>query len=106
MQGKGLRDRVPQLTPNLKVFGVSFDTMAANKAFAEKYGFGFPLLCDTERTMGLAYHAADDLEARAPRRITYIIDAEGLIESAEAVSLFGIKANVNASIARLKGHDT
>ena len=106
MQGKGFRDRIPQLAQNLKVLGVSFDTVAANKAFAEKHGFGFPLLCDTERTMGLAYHAADDLAARAPRRITYIIDAEGLIEFAEAVSLFGIKAHVNASIARLKGQDT
>lgn len=106
MQGKGFRDRIPQLAPNLKVFGVSFDTVAANKAFAEKHGFGFPLLCDTERTMGLAYRAADDRAARAPRRITYIIDAASLIEYAEAVSLFGIKANVNASIARLKDQDS
>ncbi|GEM_PF-1763514 len=106
MQGKGFRDRIPQLAPNLRVFGVSFDTVAANKAFADKHGFGYPLLCDTERTMALAYHAADDRAARAPRRITYIIDAEGLIEHAEAVSLFGIKAHVNASIARLKGHDS
>ncbi|MFT7463496.1 MAG: peroxiredoxin Q/BCP [Pseudohongiellaceae bacterium] len=90
----------------MKIFGVSYDTIEANRAFTEKHNFGFPLLCDTERSLALAYLAADDKAARAPRRVTYIIDAEGKIEYAQAVSLFGIKAHVSASIARLKEEDT
>jgi thioredoxin-dependent peroxiredoxin len=31
------------------ILGVSFDTPAENKAFAEKYHFNFPLICDTDR---------------------------------------------------------
>lgn len=85
---------------------MSFDSVEANRAFAEKHDFGFALLCDTERALGLAYRAAEGSNARTPRRITYIIDAEGRIEYAEAVSLFGIKAHVRASIARLKEQPT
>jgi peroxiredoxin Q/BCP len=41
------------------VLGVSYDTVEANAAFAEKFTFNFPLLCDTERTMGAAYGAGN-----------------------------------------------
>jgi peroxiredoxin Q/BCP len=54
----------------------------ANRAFAEKYQFGFPLLCDTDRRVGVAYHAAADLDARVPRRISYLIGSDGRIEDA------------------------
>ncbi len=34
---------------NTKILGASFDTPEENKAFAEKFDFPFPLLCDTKR---------------------------------------------------------
>src|SRR5688572_11206148 len=34
---------------NAVILGVSFDTEAENAAFAKKFHFDFPLLCDTER---------------------------------------------------------
>ena len=37
---------------------MSFDSAEENKAFSEKFSFNFPLLCDTDRKMGLAYGAA------------------------------------------------
>ena len=51
------------------ILGVSFDTPAENKKFAEKFHFNFPLICDTDRTIGTAYGAnADPAEGRAARR--------------------------------------
>jgi peroxiredoxin Q/BCP len=64
------------------VLGVSFDTREENAAFAAKQGYDFPLLCDTQRAMGLAYGACDSPEDAYARRYTYVIDAEGRIERA------------------------
>jgi len=33
----------------VKIFGASADSVAENKAFAEKYGFPFDLITDTEK---------------------------------------------------------
>jgi peroxiredoxin Q/BCP len=58
---------------------VSFDTEKENRAFAEKYDFDFPLLCDTERKIGLAYGACDREDAPSARRISYLIGPDGRI---------------------------
>ena len=58
---------------------MSFDTPDANKKFAQKYDFNFPLLCDTDRSMGVAYGAADDTSARSARRIGVIIGPDGKV---------------------------
>lgn len=63
----------------LEVFGVSFDTVQENRAFAEKFSFPFRLLCDTERVLGLAYGAADAPDAGYAKRISYVIDEEGRV---------------------------
>jgi peroxiredoxin Q/BCP len=56
--------------------------MEKNAKFAEKFGFGFPLLCDTDRTLGVAYGAADDASAGTARRISYLIGPDGKIRKA------------------------
>ena len=61
---------------------MSFDTVAKNAAFAKKFDFNFPLLCDTERTIGLAYGACDSRDAATARRITYVIGPGGRILAA------------------------
>jgi peroxiredoxin Q/BCP len=61
------------------VLGVSFDSVAANAAFATKNHFPFPLLCDTEREVGMAYGACSDARAPYPTRISYLIDEQGKI---------------------------
>ncbi len=53
-----------------------------NAAFARKFGYSFPLLCDVDRRLGMAYGACDSPEAGAARRITYVIDPEGKIAQA------------------------
>jgi peroxiredoxin Q/BCP len=63
----------------VEVLGVSFDSVADNAAFARKYDFPFPLLCDTTRELGLAYGACDNAQADYARRISYLIDENAKI---------------------------
>jgi peroxiredoxin Q/BCP len=53
--------------------------VAENAAFAKKFSYPFPLLCDTRREVGLAYGACDDAKAAYARRITYLIDPDGRV---------------------------
>ena len=64
------------------MLGISFDPQAENQAFAEKFGYTFPLLCDTTRAVGLAYRACADAKEQYAKRFTYVIGADGTIEQA------------------------
>ena len=57
---------------------MSFDAPAENKAFAEKFGFNFPLISDTDRTIGTAYGANVD-PAKGAQRVGVVIDGNGRI---------------------------
>lgn len=61
---------------------MSFDDEKDNAAFAKKFRFDFPLLCDTAREIGLAYGACDDKGARTAKRISYLIGHDGKIKKA------------------------
>ena len=63
--------------------GVSFDSQDENRSFAQKFDFNFPLLCDQDRQMGLAYGACTTEDAEYANRIGVIIDADGLIKEYE-----------------------
>lgn len=55
-QACSLRDSFAQLTERgVKVFGVSHDSVAEQKAFAEKYRLPFTLLADTEHEVSNAF---------------------------------------------------
>lgn len=83
MEGQGFRDRIQEFSAkNAEIFGVSFDTVEENAAFARKFDFPFPLLCDTDRTIGLAYGACDSPDASYAKRITYVIGPDGTIGQA------------------------
>ncbi len=64
---------------NIVVLGVSFDDVEDNAAFAKKFEFPFPLLCDTDRVVGMAYGACDNAKAKTASRISYLIDEQGRI---------------------------
>lgn len=66
---------------NVTILGVSFDGVEANQKFAQKFGFNFPLLCDTDQKIGRAYGAAEG-DAKTATRISYLIGADGKIEKA------------------------
>ena len=60
------------------ILGVSFDTPAENRAFAEKFHFNFPLISDTDRVIGTAYGANAD-PAKGAQRVGVIIGPDGKI---------------------------
>lgn len=53
--------------------------MTANAAFAKKFDYPFPLLCDVKREIGMAYGATDDPKAEYASRVTYVIGPDGKI---------------------------
>jgi thioredoxin-dependent peroxiredoxin len=61
------------------ILGVSFDSPADNKKFAEKFDFNFPLLSDTDRAIGTAYGANVDPQKGA-QRVGVVIDRDGKIK--------------------------
>ena len=63
----------------MTILGASFDTPADNAAFVQKFSFPFPLLSDTDRSLALAYGAADDASARSAKRVSCLIDEEGRV---------------------------
>jgi peroxiredoxin Q/BCP len=79
-EGRGFRDQKADFDQhNVTVLGASFNSVEQNAAFAKKNDYNFPLLCDTERTLGLAYGACDDAKARYAKRISILIDEAGKI---------------------------
>lgn len=63
----------------MSILGVSTDTPEANLRFKKQQAFPFPLLCDTDRSISMAYGAAGFASAYYANRITYIIDENGII---------------------------
>lgn len=81
MEGCGFRDRLSEYTAkNAQILGISFDTPADNKTFADKNHFEFPLLSDATKSIALAYGAAKDATAGYPNRITAVIGPDGILE--------------------------
>ena len=78
--------------------GASFDTVEEQKDFAVAEGFGYPLISDPDRAIGRAYQAernkGEDY-ADYPRRITYLIDPDGMI--AETYDMDGQDLNAHAA---------
>ena len=80
MEGRGFRDQKADFDQqNVAILGASFSSVEQNAAFARKYNFNFPLLCDTERTLGIAYGACIDAKARYAKRISVLIDESGKV---------------------------
>jgi peroxiredoxin Q/BCP len=63
--------------------GASFDSKEDNAAFAKKFNFNFPLLCDVDRKAGQAY-GADPGGGGSAKRIGYIIGPDGKVKHAFA----------------------
>lgn len=68
------------------VLGVSKDTCETQKKFGASCGADFPLLSDT----GGNLHALLDVGGKLPRRVTILIDKNGVIKKIDT------KVNVNS----------
>ena len=79
----GFKDLYPKFQERgVELIGCSFDSVQDNAAFAKKFDLPYPLLCDVDREIGLAYGACDEPNAGYADRITYIIDEDGFISQA------------------------
>ncbi len=56
------------------VLGVSTDSVESHREFAQKYGFPFPLLADTDGEFARAFGV---LEGSRAQRATFVLDREG-----------------------------
>ena len=63
----------------MAIVGCSNDDQAKNAKFAEEQGFTFPLLCDTDLSVSIAYGAAANASAKGAARVAALIDEEGKV---------------------------
>ena len=61
------------------ILGVSTDPVERNARFAQKFGFPFLLLSDTQRKICLAYGACSTPEDKSAKRISYLIGPDGKV---------------------------
>ncbi len=65
-----------------QILGISVDSFAANKRFAEDISVTFPLLSDFKRQVSKAYGILSE-EMGFATRATFVIDKEGIIRHVE-----------------------
>ena len=100
LKGKGFRDDYEKFAQkNTVILGVSLDNETDNKAFAEKFNFPYPLLCDVNQEIALAYEAVKGPEDEYASRITYVIGEDGNI--LEAISQVDTKTHSGDLCSRL-----
>ena len=61
-----------------QVLGISVDSAAANKVFADQIGVKFPLLSDFQRTVSKDYGILNEEHGFA-NRATFVVDKDGII---------------------------
>lgn len=61
------------------MIGISVDSQAKNKAFAEELGVKFPILSDEKKTVSRAYGVLMPL-IKLASRTTFVIDKQGVIQ--------------------------
>ena len=87
-QACAFAEHYPDFTEkNAVVIGISKDTVASHKKFAEKYGLPFILLSDTQLEAVQAYDVWKEKNMYGKKvmgvvRTTYLIDKNGMIETA------------------------
>jgi len=85
------------------ILGASYDSVADNQKFAEKFAFPFELLCDTDKSLAKAYGAFDAAEPGYPRRAAFVIGKDGKVTHAwEKVKAAEFPGEVYALLAGAK----
>lgn len=77
----------------VQVVGISTDSLAKHKKFAEKYNLDFPLIADEDKKIGKLYGVQGPLGG-SHRRAVFLIDENGKIQwhKTEATALFRTSA--------------
>ena len=61
----------------MTIIGAGFNTPEKNRAWAEKEKFPYEVWTDVDKTLALAYGAAESKDKERPKRITVVLDAKG-----------------------------
>jgi len=73
-----MRDAMGELVDmGVQVLGVSTDSVRSHENFRSKYDLNFPLLSDKDKKIVKAYGVEN--EKGSARRITFLIDTEGVV---------------------------
>jgi len=65
-----------------QIFGISVDSVPANRRFAQDLGVTFPLLSDFKRTVVKDYGVFNEAQGFG-NRATFVVDKEGIIRHVE-----------------------
>jgi peroxiredoxin Q/BCP len=99
-EARGFRDEIPNFGElNAEVVGVSVQNHDSHCAFAEHHRLNFRLLADTDKKIAKAYRALGLLGLA--RRVTYLIDPDGVIRDAYR-SEVSPKSHVTHALMRIR----
>jgi peroxiredoxin Q/BCP len=86
-----------------QIVGISPDEVSAQAAWADKRGFGYPLLADTDKEVIKAFDVKGGLLGISPvKRSTFVIGQDGVILAAYA-SEMNMNAHADKALEALKG---
>lgn len=89
-----------------QVVGVSRDSVEAQASFADKRGFGYPLLADTDRAVAEAYGVKGGMLGLSPvKRSTFVIGADGVIRDV-ILSERNMNAHADRALAALGANES
>lgn len=80
-----------------QVIGISSDSIASHKAFAQKHNLPFTLLADTEGSVRKQFGVGKTL-GLLPGRVTYVIDPDGIVRKVFS-SQFKPKRHIDEALA-------
>jgi len=83
-----VRDANWHATPGLSVVALTGDSLFSHAAYADQYGFSFPLVADFHATIADSYGLClDEWESHShvPGRATVVIDADWTVRAVESV---------------------
>jgi thioredoxin-dependent peroxiredoxin len=99
----GFRDRMGELqTNNVEVIGVSHDSVASHKKFAQEYNLNFTLVADPDGKIIATYDAKMPMVSMS-RRVSFLIGLDGkIVHVTEAMNPLTHFDEMKEAIAGLK----
>lgn len=90
---------------NAQVVGISSDGVESHRRFADGNGLDFPLLSDVGGAVRKLWEVPSTMGI-LPGRVTYVVDADGVVRDIYSAQLEASKHAVNAleAVKRLAGH--
>lgn len=76
----GFRDEYYRFSKaDVRIIGISGDSVESHKKFKSKYGLPFDLLSDLNNKVRTSFGVPADLFGLIPGRVTYVIDRKGIV---------------------------